>query len=114
MMQKALGSIANTDDTTFNRWFPEDVDVPAKTTLDARGYASGVFRQLLQASTTSLAAKEVIKNFVNDKNDYSKEPCGPTTKAYFTASTNTFHFCPAGLALLPRPPTSTAPRSATG
>jgi hypothetical protein len=100
MMQRALESIANTDDTTFNRWFPEDVDVPGKDKpIDARGYVSGVFRQLLQASAASPAAKEVIKDFVNDKNDYSKEPCGPTTKAYFTASTNTFHVCPAGLAL---------------
>jgi hypothetical protein len=45
MMQKALESIANTDDTTFNRWLPEDVDVPSKDNpIDARGHVSGVFR----------------------------------------------------------------------
>jgi hypothetical protein len=88
----ALESIANTDDTTFNRWFPEDVDVPGRDNpIDARGYVSGVFRQLLQACATSPAANQVIINFVNDKNDYSKEPRGPTTEAYFTASINTFH-----------------------
>jgi hypothetical protein len=54
MMQKALESIANTDDTTFNRWFPEDVDVPGKDKpIDARGYVSGVFRQLLQPRESS-------------------------------------------------------------
>ncbi|KAM0690173.1 hypothetical protein Q7P36_008940 [Cladosporium allicinum] len=103
MMQKALESIANSDDKTFDRWFPDDVDVPGKDQpIDARGYVSGVFRQLLQADATSPIPKEAIKNTVNDKNDFGKDGkgnCGATTKAYTRASTNTFHVCPAGLAL---------------
>lgn len=103
MMQKALESIANSEDTTFDRWFPQDVDVPGNANpIDARGYVSGVFRQLLQPDANSPAAKEAIKNTVNDKNDFGKSGqgnCGDTTKAYTSSSTNTFHVCPAGLAL---------------
>jgi hypothetical protein len=101
MMQKALEAIANSEDKTLDRWFPEDVDVPGKV-IDARGYVSGVFRQLLQADASSPAAKETIKNTVNDKNDFGKKGqgnCGDTTKAYTSSSTDTFHVCPAGLAL---------------
>ena len=62
MMQKALESIANSDDTTFDRWFPEDVDVPNKDQpIDARGYVSGVFRQLLQADATFQSPKNPSK-----------------------------------------------------
>jgi hypothetical protein len=77
--------------------------VPGKDKpINARSYVSGVFRQLLQPDATSLAPKEAIENTVNDKNDFrkgGKGDCGPTTKAYTKASTNTFHVCPAGLAL---------------
>lgn len=103
MMQKALEAIANNEDKSFDRWFPSDIDVPGRDqSIDARGYVSGVFRQLLQADATSPAAKEAIKNTVNDKNDFGnsgKGNCGASTKAYTSSSTNTFHVCPAGLAL---------------
>jgi hypothetical protein len=101
MMQKALEAIANNEDKTFDRWFPEDVDVSGKV-IDARGYVSGVFRQLLKADATSPEAKEAIKNTVNDKNDFGKKGkgnCEGSTKAYTSPSTNTFHVCPLGLAL---------------
>lgn len=102
MMQKALESIANNEDKTFDRWFPENVGADESNAIDARGYVSGVFRQLLQADANSPAAKEAIKNTINDKNDFGQDGkgnCGSTTKAYTKASTNTFHVCPAGLAL---------------
>jgi len=103
MMQKAVESIANTDDHTFDRWFPEDVDVPSNNNpIDARGYVSGVFRQLLQADADSPAAKDVIKRLMNDKVDYGNKGngnCGKDTRAYTTRKVLKFHVCPAGLAL---------------
>lgn len=115
MMQKALESMSNTDDTTFSRWFPEDVDVPGKDNpIDARGYVSGVFRQLLQASTTSPTAKEVIKNFVNDKNDYSKSPTAPRPKPTSRPPPTPSTSAVSAWRSPPRPLTSTAPSSATG
>lgn len=63
--------------------FNASADVPSEYNrcndpIDARGYVSGVFRQLLQADANSLAAKE--------------------------AMTTTVHLCPAGLGL-PTPAT---------
>lgn len=103
MMQKALEAIANPNDKILDRWFPSDVDVPGKDKpINAQGYVSGVFKQLLQADANNPTAKTSIANTVNDKNDFGnggKSDCGDTTKAYTNIGTDTFHVCPAGLAL---------------
>jgi hypothetical protein len=60
MMQKAPESVANSEDKTFDRWFPSDIDMPGKDQpFDAHRYISRVFRQPLQADASQPATQSV-------------------------------------------------------
>jgi len=95
MMQKGIESVANSDDKTFDRWFPPTVKVKGGS-IDARGYVSGVYRQLLQPDPTTPKPKATVATIVNDKDDYAKT-CKTNTYAYFTRDIGRFHVCDKGL-----------------
>lgn len=103
MMQKALESIENSFDKTFDRWFPEDFDLPGQDKpINARDHVGDVFRQLLQADTKFPTAKDTIKNAVVDRKDFwldgnGKGYCTKGRGAYMSRSEPHFHICPTGL-----------------
>jgi len=93
VLQKAIESLDNTKDPTFDRWFPSQAGDGSN---NARAYVKGVFGQLFEASPTSPAPKSIVAEIVNLARDAGKL-CKGSTRAYFGPTTGRFHVCRQGL-----------------
>ncbi|KAK6439344.1 hypothetical protein LTR95_004450 [Oleoguttula sp. CCFEE 5521] len=98
MLSAAIASLRDTDDLTFNTWFPKTLERENFSPLDARGYVEGVITRMFAPGLEPPAPKAIVAKFISEKDDISLT-CekDKTVHAYFVKDQGRFHVCPTGL-----------------
>lgn len=98
VIQKAIDSLNNAQDNTYQVWFPTTVTGNKKT---ARNFLVGVFEELYDSSSNPAAPLPYVATFTCDNKDYGGTTgqgiCDNTTTSYFSRLPGKFHVCPLGL-----------------
>lgn len=102
VIQKAIESLANTEDNTYKTWFPDTVTGNKKSVRD---FLTGVFTQLFDSSASPAAPLPYVASFVCDNKDFGgvtgQGICDSVTTSYFNRGSAKFHVCPFGFSVQP-------------
>jgi hypothetical protein len=97
VVQKAIESLTNTQDNTYQAWFPDSVNRNKKP---VREFLAGVYETLFDSSADPAAPLPYVASFVCDNTDFFDDGvggCDGTTTAYCNRLKGKFHVCPFGM-----------------
>ena len=98
VVQKAIDSLANAQDNTYNVWFPNTVTGNKNSVRD---FLTGVYSQLFDLNANPAAPLPYVASFTCDNKDYGgltgEGLCDADTTSYFSRPLGKFHVCQVGL-----------------